>query len=132
MLLLHVSFESVWNGVEVVLPDTTNKAVRFHIFLDTFQLVSKFAKSVDNQTQKTVPFRSSDWKTVCRKVEMSKKKSKSKTGCKKVEMCEKIQHWKKGRKNKNFILKNGCKKIQCRKMGRGGLVNHKSIAKKSR
>jgi len=50
MFFLDVSIEAVRNGIEEVFAYAANEAIGLHVFLDTFQLVTKFTKSVDNQT----------------------------------------------------------------------------------
>lgn len=50
MFLSDMRVEPVRNLVEIVLAYAANEAVRLHVFLYALKLVSKFTKSVDDQT----------------------------------------------------------------------------------
>lgn len=50
MFLLHVRIEPVRYFIKVILSYTANKAVGLHVLFDTFKLITKLTKGVDNQT----------------------------------------------------------------------------------
>lgn len=50
MLLLNVCIKPMRNFIKVIFPYATYEAIRLHVLFNTFQLITKFAESVNNQT----------------------------------------------------------------------------------
>lgn len=50
VFLRHMGIEPMWHFVEIVLANTTNKAIGLHVLFYTLKLITKLTKSINDQT----------------------------------------------------------------------------------
>merc|ERR1711899_142141 len=50
VFLLHVDIKTVWHTIQIIFANSTNETIVLQLIINTLHLVSKCAKSVNNET----------------------------------------------------------------------------------